>query len=60
VPQPRFDPKDYIDSNTTEKDVVLYKEVFDFLDSNNNGALQPMDIRKAFSCLGHYRPPKKH
>lgn len=58
LPEPRFDPKDYISAETSSKDILLFKEIFDFLDCNNNGALQPMDLRRAFTQLGKYNIKK--
>ncbi|CAD8141297.1 unnamed protein product [Paramecium pentaurelia] len=58
-PEPKFDPNDYITGTTTKRDIILYKEIFDFLDSNNNGVIQPMDLRKAFASAGKYQPKKQ-
>ncbi|CAD8176726.1 unnamed protein product [Paramecium pentaurelia] len=58
-PEPKFDPNDYITATTTKRDIILYKEIFDFLDSNNNGVIQPMDLRKAFLMVGKYQPKKQ-
>ncbi|CAD8181429.1 unnamed protein product [Paramecium octaurelia] len=58
-PEPKFDPNDYITATTTKRDIILYKEIFDFLDSNNNGVIQPMDLRKAFAMVGKYQPKKQ-
>ncbi|CAK88399.1 unnamed protein product (macronuclear) [Paramecium tetraurelia] len=58
-PEPKFDPNDYITGSTTKRDIILYKEIFDFLDSNNNGVIQPMDLRKAFASAGKYQPKKQ-
>jgi hypothetical protein len=38
-PEPKFDPNDYITASASRRDIILYKEIFDFLDSNNNGVL---------------------
>lgn len=60
VPNPKFDPKEYIVAEANEKDIIIYKEIFDFLDSNNNGAIQPVDLRKAFREVASYHPKKQH
>ena len=39
VAEPRFDPHDFVQGSTTIRDVLLYKEIFDFLDFNKNGVL---------------------
>ena len=48
VVPPKFDPKDYVVAEANERDIMIYKEIFDYLDSNNNGAIQPVDLRRAF------------
>jgi len=60
VPHPKFDPGDYVVAEANEHDILVYKEIFDFLDSNNNGAIQPVDLRRAFREVGNYHPKKGH
>lgn len=58
VPPTKFDPKDYLVAEANERDILEYKEIFDFMDSNNNGSIQPMDLRKSMLKSG-YNPKKE-
>lgn len=52
-----FNPADYKTVGVTERDVELYKEVFDLFDTNENGILTPSDLRNAFEMFGYH--PKR-
>ena len=52
-----FDPKNYLGVGITERDVELFKEVFDLFDVNGIGCLTPIDIRSALEMFGYH--PKK-
>lgn len=54
----RFDPKDFIIPETTERDIEIYKEIYDLMDSENDGILKPFDFRKAFIQCGYNIPRK--
>lgn len=54
----KFDPKDYILPETTERDIEIFKEIFDTMDTENDGILKPFDFRKAFVHF-NYNIPKK-
>jgi len=53
-----FDPKKFISVGVTERDVEMYKEVFDMFDVQNYGSLTPNDLRNALEMFGFL--PKKH
>lgn len=53
-----FDPKNYISVGVSERDVELYKEVFDLFDVNNIGCLTPIDVRTALEIFG-YSPSRR-
>ncbi len=53
----QFHPKDYIRFGMVERDVELYKEVFDMFDVNGIGFLTPNDLRSALEMFG-YKPKK--
>jgi len=42
-----FNPKNFISVGVTERDVEMYKEVFDMFDVNSYGNLTPNDLRNA-------------
>ena len=48
-----FNPADYKTIGVTERDVELYKEVFDLLDINEAGNLTPGDLRQAMNMFGY-------
>lgn len=56
--QEEFDPKNYISVGVTERDVEMYKEVFDLFDVHKIGVLTPNDLRNALEMFGYH--PKKH
>ena len=53
-----FDPKKFVSVGVTERDVEMYKEVFDMFDVNNYGSLAPKDLNSALDMFGF--KPKKH
>lgn len=57
-PREEFRPKDYISVGVTERDVEMYKEVFDLFDVHKIGNLTPNDLRNALEMFGYH--PKKH
>ncbi len=57
APQQKFNPKDYVTVGISDRDVELYKEIFDLFDSVGNGLLNPNDLRNALEMFGYH--PKK-
>ena len=53
-----FDPKKHVSVGVSERDVEMYKEVFDMFDVQNYGNLTPNDLRNALEMFGFL--PKKH
>lgn len=53
-----FNPKNYISVGVSERDVEMYKEVFDLFDIHKCGSLTPNDLRNALEMFGYH--PKKH
>ena len=53
-----FNPKDYVTADCTEREVILFKQVFDYLDDDHDGMLTPLDLRKAIKDYGGYKPPR--
>lgn len=47
-----FDPKLWLRPGLEEKDVIQIKEVFETFDVDNDGVLNPMDIRSALTSYG--------
>lgn len=41
-----FNPKEFIVPECTERDIEVYKQIFDFFDTDDDGMLTPMDLRK--------------
>jgi Ca2+-binding EF-hand superfamily protein len=54
----QFDPKHYVSVGVSERDVEMYKEVFDLFDVHRSGNLTPNDLRNALEMFGYH--PKKH
>lgn len=46
-----FDPKEFIVAECTERDIEVYKQIFDFFDTDDDGMLTPMDLRKVASIF---------
>lgn len=55
-----FDPNEYITADCNERQVVFFKQVFDYLDDDHDGMLTPLDLRKAIKEYGGYKPPRSH
>ena len=53
-----FNPSDYKIVGVTERDIELYKEVFDLFDTSESGILTPSDLRNAFEMFGYH--PKRN
>lgn len=53
-----FDPKDFITADCNEREVEMFKQVFDYLDDDHDGMLTPLDLRKAIREYGGYKPPR--
>jgi Ca2+-binding protein (EF-Hand superfamily) len=51
-PEP-FNPKDYAMPGASERDILVFKEIFDILDIDNNNLLTPMEIRNAMIQVGY-------
>lgn len=49
-----FDARDYISDGVKEKDIHIYKQAFDLIDSRNEGWLNPGKIRAACKEFGKY------
>ena len=52
-----FDPKEYLSVGITEREVEMYKEIFDLFDVNGIGSLSPNDLRNALEMFGYH--PKR-
>lgn len=49
---PEFNPRQYISSEFTEKDILQIKEVFDSFDIDRNGTITPNDLRNSLQAFG--------
>lgn len=47
-----FDPTEYIKSGLDEHDVLMYREIFNLIDTDFTGFISPNELRGALSCLG--------
>jgi hypothetical protein len=45
--QVNFDPNDFITSETDERQIEKFKQVFDYLDDDHDAMLTPLDFQKA-------------
>ena len=52
-----FNPKDFLYVGITEREVEMYKEIFDLFDINGIGSLSPNDLRNALEMFGYH--PKR-
>lgn len=53
-----FNPTEHLLPETTEKDIEVYKELFDLLDTFNSKTLTPFDFHRAFLSQD-YKIPKR-
>lgn len=51
-----FDPKEFITAESSEREIDMFKQVFDYLDNDHDGMLTPLDLRKAMREYGGYKP----
>lgn len=56
-PTPVFRAKEHMLAETSQRDIEIYKQIFDFFDSNGAAVLTPMDLKRAF-ILFDYKIPK--
>ena len=42
----KFNPKEYLVAECSEHDIEIYKQIFDFINLNEDGMITPLDIRK--------------
>ena len=47
-----FDPKDYMNVGLDEREVMIYKEIFDLFDVNKNGFLIPKELYEGLRLSG--------
>ena len=47
-----FNPRNYISSEFTEKDIIQIKDVFDSFDIDRNGIITPNDLRNSLQAFG--------
>eukprot|EP01016_Furgasonia_blochmanni_P037891 TRINITY_DN4511_c0_g2_i1.p1 TRINITY_DN4511_c0_g2~~TRINITY_DN4511_c0_g2_i1.p1 ORF type:complete len:394 (-),score=86.41 TRINITY_DN4511_c0_g2_i1:105-1133(-) len=48
-----FNAREYLIPGTRERDIYIYKQLFDIMDRNQQELLIPMDLRSAFVALGY-------
>ena len=53
-----FNPNEYNKPGLQERDIMMFKEVFDVIDLDGKGYLTPMDMRNAMIQMG-YNPKKQ-
>ncbi|EGR28353.1 hypothetical protein IMG5_177560 [Ichthyophthirius multifiliis] len=49
-----FDPREFVVPGVSEQEIEVYKQIFDFLDSHEQGLLTPKDIRIALKEIGGF------
>jgi hypothetical protein len=42
-----FDPSEFITAEANEKDIEMFRQIFEYLDDDHDGMLTPLDFRKA-------------
>ena len=55
-----FDPRDYVTQYASERDIILWKQVFDCFDTDQDGALAPRDLLEAMSKYKGYHPKRNY
>lgn len=53
-----FVAKEYVTHLVSERDVMVWKEVFDAFDCDEDGSLAPRDLLKAISKYNGYHPKR--
>lgn len=53
-----FNPRDYASHYANEREVMIWKEIFDSFDTNQEGKLAPKDLLEAMSKFNGYQPKR--
>lgn len=55
-----FHPREYVTHYCNERDVIIWKEVFDAFDTDEDGLLVPRDLLEAMSKYNGYHPKNRN
>lgn len=55
-----FEPREYVSYFAAEKDIEIWKEVFDEFDTDMDGRLAPRDLLEAMSKYKGYHPKRNN
>ena len=55
-----FNPREYVTHYCNERDVLIWKEVFDAFDTDEDGILAPRDLLEAMSKYNGYHPKRNY
>lgn len=47
-----FNPDDYVNSSVTRQEVLEFKRAFDYLDTDKDNHISPLEIKESFQSLG--------
>ena len=55
-----FDPREYVTQYATERDILVWKQIFDTFDTDQDGVLAPRDLLEAMSKYNGYHPKRNY
>ena len=55
-----FDPREYVTQYATERDILIWKQIFDTFDTDQDGVLAPRDLLQAMSKFNGYHPKRNY
>lgn len=55
-----FNPREYVTHYASERDIIIWKQVFDAFDTDEDGILAPRDLLEAMSKHNGYHPKRNY
>lgn len=55
-----FNPREYVTHYVNEREIIIWKEIFDTFDTDQDGILAPRDLLEAMSKYNGYHPKRNY
>lgn len=55
-----IDPREYATQYASERDIMIWKQIFDTFDTDMDGVLAPRDLLQAMSKYNGYHPKRNY
>lgn len=55
-----FQPREFVTHYANEREVLIWKDIFDAFDTDRDGVLAPRDLLEAMSKYNGYHPKRNH